>query len=153
MHFVDKAALFLATGCYVGKIPFAPGTFGSAVGLPIAYLVSLTPLPFSLLFIIAFIGFAVLISNRAEIVMAKKDPGDIVIDEIVGIVITFINFAVNVWILIAGFILFRIIDIMKPYPIRWIDRQVPGGCGVVLDDVIAGIYANLILRLITLWVV
>jgi len=153
MHFVDKAALFLATGCYVGKIPFAPGTFGSAVGLPIAYLVSLTPLPFSLLFIIAFIGFAVLISNRAEIVMAKKDPGDIVIDEIVGIVITFINFAVNVWILIAGFILFRIIDIMKPYPIRWIDRQVSGGCGVVLDDVIAGIYANLILRLITLWVV
>jgi len=153
MHFVDKAALFLATGCYVGKIPFAPGTFGSAVGLPIAYLVSLTPLPFSLLFIIAFIGFAVLISNRAEIVMAKKDPGDIVIDEIVGIVITFINFAVNVWILIAGFILFRIIDIMKPYPIRWIDRQVPGGCGVVLDDVIAGIYANLILRLITPWVV
>jgi len=153
MYFVDKAALFLATGCYVGKIPFAPGTFGSAVGLPIAYLVSLTPLPFSLLFIIAFIGFAVLISNRAEIVMAKKDPGDIVIDEIVGIVITFINFAVNVWILIAGFILFRIIDIMKPYPIRWIDRQVPGGCGVVLDDVIAGIYANLILRLITLWVV
>jgi len=153
MHFVDKAALFLATGCYVGKIPFAPGTFGSAVGLPIAYLVSLTPLPFSLLFIIAFIGFAVLISNRAEIVMAKKDPGDIVIDEIVGIVIIFINFAVNVWILIAGFILFRIIDIMKPYPIRWIDRQVPGGCGVVLDDVIAGIYANLILRLITLWVV
>jgi len=153
MHFVDKAALFLATGCYVGKIPFAPGTFGSAAGLPIAYLVSLTPLPFSLFLIIALIGFAVLISNRAEIVMAKKDPGDIVIDEIIGIVITFTNFAINAWILITGFILFRIIDILKPYPIRWIDRQVPGGCGVVMDDVIAGIYANLILRLMTLWVV
>ncbi len=152
MQFKDKAALFLATGGYVGKIPIAPGTFGSAVGLPIAWLFSMAPLPWALFFICLLTGFAILAAHRAEALMAQKDPRDIVIDEIVGVVIAFTGFALNARILIAGFVLFRILDIFKPYPIRWVDRRVSGGLGVVLDDVVAGIFTNLILRLAILWI-
>ncbi|MBW2133424.1 MAG: phosphatidylglycerophosphatase A [Deltaproteobacteria bacterium] len=152
MHFWDKAAVFFATGCYVGKIPVAPGTAGTAAGLPLAYLVSLAPVPHAFFFIILFTGMAVLGAHYAEAALGKKDPGEIVIDEIAGIVITFVGLTMNARTLAIGFVLFRVLDIFKPFPIRWIDRRIPGGGGVVLDDVIAGIYANLILRVINQWI-
>jgi len=153
MRFRDTAAIFWATGAYVGKIPFAPGTFGTAAGLPLAYLVSLFPLHIATLFILVFAGAAVLAAHQTEILLKKTDPGEIVIDEIVGIVVTFIGLGGNVRMFLAGFVLFRILDILKPFPIRQIDRRMPGGAGVVLDDVIAGIYANVILRWIMPWII
>ena len=81
--------------------------------------------------------------------MASEDPGCIVIDEIVGIMVTFIGLPFNMVNLVLGFVFFRVIDILKPYPIRSMEKKLSGGAGIVLDDVAAGIYSNLLLRAAT----
>ena len=139
--------MFLATGAFVGYIPFAPGTLGSLWGLPICWLLSKTTLTIAIVFILFFIVLAVWLAHVAEKIIRKKDPGCIVIDEVAGQVVALIGLPVN-WIsLTAGFVVFRGFDILKPFPIRNIERNISGGAGVVLDDVAAGILANLVLRL------
>ena len=83
----------------------------------------------------------------AEKVLKKKDAGEIVIDEIAGLIVTFIGIPLTLKTVIIGFIIFRAFDILKPFPIRFLEKKVAGGPGIVLDDVLAGLYANLILRL------
>jgi phosphatidylglycerophosphatase A len=82
--------------------------------------------------------------------LKKKDPGCIVIDEIAGIMVTFIGLPFNITTAVPGFLIFRLFDILKPFPIRYIERKLSGGAGVVLDDVAAGIYSNLSLRVVIL---
>ena len=79
--------------------------------------------------------------------MKKEDAGEIVIDEVAGLIITFIGLPFTLKTMIAGFVIFRAFDILKPFPIRTLEKKIAGGLGVVLDDVLAGIYGNLILRL------
>jgi len=129
MNFKDKSVMVLATGFFAGYIPFAPGTFGSIVGLPICFLLSKTKLSVAILFILIFIFFAIWISNRAEKILKQNDPGCIVIDEIAGIMF----------------------DILKPFPIRYIERRFAGGTGVVMDDLMAGVYSNIVLRLLFIY--
>jgi phosphatidylglycerophosphatase A len=147
MKIRDRAVIFLATGLLIGNVPFAPGTFGSIIGLPLAFLLSRLNLLLSVSFILLFVFFAIAVASAAEKILSQKDPAKIVIDEIAGLMVTFAGLPFNLKTAIAGFIIFRAFDILKPFPIRTLERKVPGGGGVVLDDVLAGIYANLILRL------
>ena len=148
MNFREEAVLFLATGLYIGRIPFAPGTFGSLVGLPLCFVMAKLRLMPAIACTVLLIFFAVWISNAAEKMLKRSDPACIVIDEVAGMVVTLIGIPFNPTTVIGGFILFRILDILKPLPIRIIDKRVSGGLGVVADDVAAGIFANLLLRII-----
>ena len=147
MKISERAAIFLATGFFVGTVPFAPGTFGSIIGLPLVFLLSRINLLLSVAYILLFILFAIGIASATEKILNQKDPAKIVIDEIAGIMVAFTGLPFNLKTVIAGFVIFRVFDILKPFPIRSLERRVSGGSGVVLDDVLAGVYANLILRL------
>jgi phosphatidylglycerophosphatase A len=142
--------MFIATGCFIGKFPFAPGTFGSLLGFPLCFALSTVRVWTAVLFAACFIGVAVLVAHFAENLLQKKDPGCIVIDEIAGMMVTFIGIPFNLVSAGAGFFIFRALDILKPFPIRLLDRNVPGGAGIVSDDVAAGIYGNLALRVFCL---
>ena len=146
MNFRDKAAVFLATGFYVGNIPLAPGTFGSLLGLPLCFFLTGIPMPAAILAGLLFIGLAVWISGHAAKALKRKDPGCIVIDEIAGLVVTLIGVPFQVTSVTVGFLLFRFFDISKPYPIRMIDRRLSGGVGIVADDLVAGLFANITTR-------
>ena len=148
MKFRERAVLFVATGFFIGTVPFAPGTFGSLIGLPVCFLLSRLNLLQSVISILVFILFAIGIASAAEKILKQKDPGQIVIDEIAGLMVTFAGLPFNLKTALAGFIIFRVFDILKPFPIRILERRVGGGTGVVLDDVLAGVYGNLILRLV-----
>ncbi|MCP4372726.1 MAG: phosphatidylglycerophosphatase A [Deltaproteobacteria bacterium] len=148
MNFKEKAVLFIATGCFIGKIPFAPGTFGSLAGIFLCFILSKINVPAAIYCIIIFIIFSIWIANGAEKILDRKDPGSIVIDEIAGMAVTLIGLPFNVFYVLSGFFIFRVLDITKPFPIRYIDRHVSGGAGIVFDDIAAGIIANVILRII-----
>jgi phosphatidylglycerophosphatase A len=147
MKFRERAVLFLATGFFVGTVPVAPGTFGSIIGLPLCFLISRLHILLAIICAVLFIFFAIWIATAAEQVLKKEDAGEIVIDEIAGLMVTFIGLPFTLKTMIAGFVIFRVFDILKPFPIRTFEKKVAGGLGVVLDDVLAGIYGNLILRL------
>ncbi len=139
--------MFLATGAHVGRIPFAPGTFGSLVGLPIAYLFSLAHWPLAVILTAILILLSVRVAHLAEQQLKAKDPGCIVIDEIAGMCVTLLGIPLTLTACVAGFFLFRIFDILKPPPARQMERLLQGGWGVVMDDVTAGIMANIVLRI------
>jgi phosphatidylglycerophosphatase A len=141
-----KAVIFLATGAHVGRIPFAPGTFGSLVGLPFVFLFSKAGWPVASVLTLILILFSVRVAHRAEQQLEAKDPGCIVIDEIAGMCVTLLAIPLTLTTGIAGFFLFRIFDVIKPPPARQMEKILPGGWGVVMDDVVAGIMANIILR-------
>jgi phosphatidylglycerophosphatase A len=142
-----KSVVLLATGCYAGYVPLAPGTFGTLVAIPLCYLLSIVGPLEGVLFIGAFGGVAVWISGEAEKVFKKKDSGLIVIDEMAGFLVTMFLIPWGWKSMVIGFFLFRLMDIAKPFPIRRLESTWPGGWGVVGDDVLAGVYANVILRL------
>jgi phosphatidylglycerophosphatase A len=148
MKLRERAVLFLATGFFIGYMPFAPGTFGTLIGLPICFLLSRFHTGLVVLWVAVFIGFAIGVASTAEKIFKKKDAAQIVIDEIAGLLVVFIGLPFNLYTAVCGFIIFRMFDIFKPFPIRWLDRKVSGGSGIVLDDVVAGIYSHLILRLV-----
>ena len=153
MRLRDRSILFISSGGFVGKIPFAPGTFGSVLGLPICYCLSFVKVPVAILAIVLFIVFSAWIADRAEKLLRSKDPGYIVIDEIAGMLVTFIGIPFDWLHGTAGFIIFRIMDILKPFPARMVESKVPGGAGVVLDDVLAGIYSNFLLRILVVFLI
>ena len=144
-HFL---VLFWATGFGVGYSPVAPGTMGTLVAIPVYYFLSNIPSPLYEITLIGFFFLSVWISENAEIFFGKKDDQRIVIDEMVGFLITMLWVPKTLLFIIMGFFLFRFFDILKPFPIRRLERKLKGGFGVVLDDVLAGVYANIILHLI-----
>jgi phosphatidylglycerophosphatase A len=143
-------ALFLATGCKSGYSPVIPGTAGSLAALLPCWVLSLLPLHVTVVFLIAFIVLAVWAAEISESMLGQKDPGCIVIDEFAGMMITLIGVRFTWQSALAGFLIFRVMDILKPFPIRYLERTIPGGAGVVMDDVAAGIAAHLCLRLFLL---
>ena len=142
--------LFLATGAYSGYAPIASGTVGSLVALPMVFLSSrLFSISWALqvtVVILAIVG-ACWVAGAAERYLEEHDSGKIVIDEIVGLLTATALLDLSVTRLIFAFFLFRLFDILKPPPARYFDRQVPGGIGVVFDDVFAGLYTNLVVRI------
>jgi phosphatidylglycerophosphatase A len=142
---------WIATGFGSGLSPFAPGTVGSAVALIPWFALRELPLPFVLLLIAAAFALGVWASNGVIAKLSIDDPGLIVWDEFVGqwiALLPLLWFTRNdAWIL-AAFVLFRLFDIAKPWPVSWADRAIKGGFGVMLDDVLAGLYAALVLAII-----
>ena len=145
--FRQKAILFFATGGLIGFSPVAPGTFGSLAALPICLLISLMPIGPALIVVAALIMFSTWIAHAAEKIEAQKDPSQVVVDEICGMAIALFALPFTPFFVIGGFALFRVFDILKPFPIQWVDKKVPGGLGIMLDDIIAGIFANGLMRL------
>jgi phosphatidylglycerophosphatase A len=140
--------LALATALGIGYIPFAPGTFGSAAGLLLWALLPASPL----VHVVSILALFVLGSwsgSVAERYFGRTDPGQVVIDEVMGMLITLFMNPVGAWGVFGAFLLFRIADIMKPYPANRLER-LPGGVGVMADDAMAAVYANLALRALLL---
>lgn len=145
-----RLGLALASAGYVGYIPFAPGTFGSAAALPVWYLLRHTGSPVvELLAIAALFAAGVWSARVAERELALEDPGLVVVDEVVGMLVTVLWLPLTWQVALAGFVAFRIFDIAKPFPVGRFER-LPGGWGVMADDVMAGVYAYLAVRLL-LW--
>ena len=149
-------AIWIATALGAGYFPIAPGTAGSAVGVLIVYLLARLPLDrfatSALILAIAAVLFAVGVwaATEAEKFFGKTDPGSVVIDEVVGQMLTLLARPRGSWIwLLGGFLLFRLFDIVKPVPARQAERF-PGGWGIMVDDVIAGLYGLSVLALIGL---
>ena len=143
-----KAILFLSSGCGLGYMPFAPGTFGTLAALPICWLMAYLTWPVVLISFVALLVASIWIAGQAEQMLPQKDPGIIVIDEICGLVVALIGLPFTFFNVSLGFVLFRVFDITKPIPIRTLERRLGGGIGIVLDDVAAGIIANITLRII-----
>jgi len=135
----------LSTFFGIGLLPLIPGTFGSLAGAMVYYFLWRHETAFYIvLFLLIMAGFA--ISGKAEVLFGKKDPKCVVIDEVVGVMIAFILVPFT-WInVIAVFALFRFMDIVKPYPIKKLEKM-PGSTGIMLDDILAGVYANLAFRI------
>jgi phosphatidylglycerophosphatase A len=141
--------LLLATGFGVGYSPIAPGTLGTLVAILIYYFLSEISPPLYEITLIGFFFLSVWISENAERLFGKKDDQRIVIDEIIGFLITMLWVPKTIRFIIIGFFLFRFFDILKPFPIRHVEKRFKGGFGVVLDDVAAGVYSNIILQIIS----
>jgi phosphatidylglycerophosphatase A len=136
----------LGSGFYTGYVPFAPGTFGSLVALMI-YLIPGVENPTILLMLISlFTVLGISIGNKFE-TLYGKDPKQCTIDEMVGMWITLLFIPKKIWFIIVAFIIWRFLDIVKPFPAN-IAEKLNGGLGIMLDDIIAGIYALTILHII-----
>jgi phosphatidylglycerophosphatase A len=138
---------FLAFGFGSGAIPWAPGTMGTIVAIPFFLVLSYLPLPAYLVVVLILFTVGVWLCEIAAKDTGVDDHPGIVWDEIVGYLITMIAVPCHFNWIVAGFILFRIFDIWKPWPIRVIDKQLKGGLGIMLDDVLAGVYALVVLHL------
>lgn len=148
--------ILLATGVYSGYVPLAPGTAGSVVGLLLGYFVCAplwrySPLGFIVIFALVFAG-SCWIASEAERIFDEHDCPRIVLDEVLGMVATMYLNPVAWPYLVIGFVAFRFFDIIKPFPAGLIDRRLSGGSGVMLDDLAAGIYANIALRVVA-WLI
>lgn len=147
MKQAGKISTLLATGLYTGYFPFAPATFSTLVlGIPFYLLVSRLNLYWYGLLLLPLTVVAVRLSDTAEKIFQKKDCSFIVIDELAGFLITMFMVPQSITTVILGFFLFRFFDVVKPPPANFFNRRKKGGLDVVLDDVFAGIYANLVLQ-------
>jgi len=136
--------LAIATAFGVGYAPVAPGTFGSAAGLLVWWLLPASPIVQGATIIAVFVAGS-WGGNVAERHFGRTDPGQVVIDEVMGMLITLFLNPVGWMGAIAGFVLFRVFDVIKPYPANRLE-QLHGGIGVMADDAMAAVYANLVLR-------
>ena len=138
----------LATGFGSGLSPIIPGTMGSLAAIPFWYVLHFLPLAsYSLVVVIGFL-IGIYICHRTSKDMGTHDHGSIVWDEFIGMWITLMAIPVVNWQwVLAGFVVFRIFDMWKPWPIRWFDRNVHGGLGIMIDDVVAGVVAAAVLFL------
>lgn len=141
-------ARLLSTFFYLGYSPVAPGTIGTLGAIALFYpLSSFSPFVY-FLFLLGFIILSIWVSSEASAKFGESDPSRIVIDEVCGYLITMFLVSPSLVNIILGFILFRLFDIVKPPPVRSLERF-PRGYGIVIDDVGAGIYANVVLQVIT----
>jgi len=144
----DWSAIFFASGFGSGFIPLAPGTWGSAVGVALVWKFWGNSVFVQFLWVLLLGALGVWASGVTCQYFKKQDCQYIVIDEIVGLMITMIGIPITGYELVIGFLLFRLFDVVKPVPVNWVDKKLKNGLGVMLDDVVAGIYGNLIMHLI-----
>ncbi len=143
-----RGILLLATWFGCGKSPIAPGTVGTLGALPLVWALAQLP-PLSYMFAtIILVVVAIFVSQMHEAITGKHDLGEVVIDEVAGFAVT-MTLVPFTWPYVAlGFVIFRILDALKPFPISYVDRQVKGGIGIVGDDLVAGILSNIILQVV-----
>lgn len=147
---MKRPVMWLATGFGAGLSPWAPGTAGSLVGILLYIAMARLPLAAYLVLVAALALMGVWLCQRAGRILGVVDHRGIVWDEIVGMLITMTATPVSWQGALLGFALFRGFDILKPWPVDLIDRRVPGGAGVILDDVMAGLYALACLQILRL---
>ena len=143
----NKTIRSLATLFGIGYLPIMPGTFASIAGL-FLYLIIRNNLYIYLALTAIFIVLGFAVSGKAQELFKKTDPKEIVIDELCGILIVYILVPFSIFNVIIGFIIFRLIDILKVYPLSRLER-LKKGWGIMLDDIAAGIFTNIILQVIT----
>lgn len=144
---MKRVVIFLATGCYVGYSPLIPGTTGTLVAIPIYFFLSrLSPL-YYIAILLGSIYIAIWASDGAEVLLQSRDCRHIVIDEMVGFLVAMFMVPPTLRNILLGFFLFRALDIIKPFPIRALEGW-RGGYGVVLDDIVAGVYTNLVIHVL-----
>ncbi len=145
----DTLITLVATGFYTGYFPFAPATFSTLTAGIVLYLLvaQFSPLWYGIITLLVLFG-AIRIADRAEKLFQRQDCPAIVIDELVGFLITMFLVPCTWHYIAGGFIIFRIFDILKPPPANLFNRRKHGGLDIVMDDVAAGIYANLLLHLV-----
>lgn len=131
----------LSLGFGSGLMPFAPGTFGTLVAIPFYLLIAQLELPYYLAFILLAFGLGVYLCQYTSATLGVHDHSGIVWDEFVGFWITMIAVPVTWQWIVGGFVLFRLFDIVKPWPVKIVDKRMTGGFGIMFDDVLAGLYA------------
>jgi phosphatidylglycerophosphatase A len=142
----ERLSILVSSFFYLGYSPVAPGTVGTLGAVLLFYLISGFSNLEYVLFTIVFIILSVWVSEVARIRLGDSDPSRIVIDEVCGFLVTMILIPPSIINIALGFLLFRFFDILKPPPIRR-SETLPGGLGIVADDVLAGIYANILLQI------
>lgn len=150
-RYLKTAHGLLATGFGSGLSPRAPGTVGSAAALPVFLLMWPLPLPIYLALTALWFAVGVWASARLSRELEVHDHGGIVIDEFAGLLIALTACPPSGWAVALGWVAFRVFDILKPWPIGWLDRRVSGGLGIMLDDVVAGLYALAVVQLAARW--
>jgi len=147
----DKAVKFIASLGYTGYIPFAPGTAGTAVAMALFWLAQDLSQFTRVVIVIFVLCLGVPVAGRAEALYGQKDSSSIVVDEFVGYWITMLWLPTTAYFMLGGFLLFRIFDVAKPLGIRGLEKRYQGGFGIMMDDVLAGFYANILLQALRLF--
>jgi len=141
---MDRLYRLIASVFYIGYLPVAPGTLGSLAGLILYYFLCHNTIVMAVVILIVIIlGF--LTAGRVEKMFGEKDPGEIVIDEFAGMLIAMYRMPPSMGYVVTGFLLFRFFDIVKPKPIRRLEK-LKGSLGIMSDDLLAGLYVNMILQ-------
>lgn len=143
---LSGTANFIALGGGLGLAPKAPGTFGTLLGIPLLFVMPSNLVAYLLVLVALFILGVWCCDTCAKNLGVHDHPG-IVWDEVVGYLITMIAVPKTLMWVIVGFMLFRFFDILKPWPISWIDKHVGGGAGIMLDDVLAAVFALLVIQI------
>lgn len=148
----DNIVYLICTGGGLGKLKPAPGTWGSLPGLALGYALHLTLLSYgtglTVLLFLVLTGLTLLLIHHCEKTKTSHDSAEIVIDEILGQALAVFLFVPSLFTYLGGFIIFRALDILKPGPIGWADRQLPGAPGTLFDDLIAGAFTAGIISLV-----
>jgi len=148
--FSGKTVLILSTWFGSGLLPIAPGTFGTVAALPLIVVSAYLAPIYKILALGIITVVAIWSSGRCQELLGQGDPAEVVIDEVAGFLLAMLFLPFSCLTLILGFILFRFFDILKPYPINRLER-LRGGFGIVMDDLLAGLYAYLGVRIILLF--
>ncbi len=142
----------VATGFGSGLVPFAPGTAGTLLGIPVYLALSRMSWTLYCVFLVVLTLLACYVSHEAERMFGEKDPPRVVIDEVVGFQWTMFLVGPTFFHVLAGFVLFRVLDILKVFPAGYFQRRLSGGIAIVMDDVVAGMYGNIaLLIMIRFW--
>ncbi|OGW36651.1 MAG: hypothetical protein A2010_07485, partial [Nitrospirae bacterium GWD2_57_9] len=144
-RFPNKLILFIAQGAYSGRFPVAPGTAGTLIGILLYLLLAGLPSGWYLFACILMAVLAVWSAGEAEKMLGKRDDGSIVIDEIAGYLVSMLSVPAGWGFIVAAFVVFRFFDVLKPFPLKRL-QDLHGGPGIVLDDIGAGVYTNLVLQ-------
>lgn len=143
---------FLALGFGSGLVRKAPGTAGTVAAIPLALVLTTLPLLLALVIVLTLFAFGIPLCRVTASAMGQSDPGPIVWDEIVGFALVVVLVPAGWPWLLAAFVAFRFFDIVKPWPIKWFEKHLSGGFGIMFDDVIAAFYAVGLLRLVEFFV-
>jgi phosphatidylglycerophosphatase A len=142
---MKRVALVIATTGGAGLSPIAPGTAGSAVGVVVFWFTRAWPLGWQIALIVAVAGVGTWAAGVAAEHFKREDPREVVVDEVAGQLVTLVATGAGIYGMILGFFVFRALDIVKPWPANRFER-LPGGLGIMADDLMAGVYGNLVLH-------
>jgi phosphatidylglycerophosphatase A len=140
-----KFLKIIATLGFIGYLPFAPGTFGTLAAF-LLYILIKPPVFTQIIIVSLLIPIGIIASHTSEILLHERDSKHIVIDEFCGYFCSLLFIPFDIFYALAGFFLFRVFDILKPFPIKNVERLLQGGKGIMADDIIAAVYTNIILH-------